>query len=218
MAIRSADGKGIRSLMVAYIFDTIVQRGAKAGVAPSIKKDSRTWFRKQAQTITTANPSRMIRSNQAKLTDKPMVGRMYLFQYDPKNKAKLPYYDRFPLIIPIASNRTNGFAANGGSFLGLNLHYLPPVLRARLMDALYKTATTKEIDETTRLKISYNILAQASQYRFFKPCIKRYLISNVRSKFFYIEPTEWEMALFLPLDRFVGSNKQRIYRDSRGRI
>mgnify|MGYP003341753173 CR=1 FL=1 len=82
----------------------------------------------------------------------------------------------------------------------------------------YDGITTKEIDETTRLKISYNILQQASRYRFFKPCIKRYLVSHVKSRFFYIEPTEWEMALFLPLDRFVGANKQRVYRDSRSRI
>ena len=204
--------------MVAYIFDTIVRRGSKAGYSPSVKRDSRSWFRQQAQKVTTANPTRLIRSDTARLTDKPLIGRMYLFQYDPKYKDKLPYYDRFPLVIPIGSNRTNGFASSGGSFIGLNLHYLPPVLRARLMDALYKVATTKEIDETTRLKISYNILTQASQYRFFKPCIKRYLLSQTRSKFFYIEPTEWEMALFLPLDRFVGSNNQRIYRDSRSRI
>ena len=204
--------------MVAYIFDTIVRRGAKVGFEPSVKKSSRDWFRNQARTVTSANPTRMIRSNGSRLTDKPLIGRMYLFQYDPKTKDKLPYYDRFPLVIPIGSSRTNGFAASGGSFLGLNLHYLPPVLRARLMDALYYTATTKEIDETTRLRISYNILMQASRYRFFKPCIKRYLTSHVKTKYFYIEPTEWEMALFLPLDRFVGSNKQRIYRDSRSRV
>ena len=111
-----------------------------------------------------------------------------------------------------------GFAASGGSFLGINLHYLPLPLRARLMDALYAAASTQELDETTRLKISYNILQQASKYRFFKPCIKRYLVSHVKSRFFYIEPTEWEMALFLPIDRFVGANKTRVYRDSRDRI
>jgi hypothetical protein len=160
----------------------------------------------------------MIRSDRTRLTDKPLLGRMYLFQYDPKGKKTLPYYDRFPLVFPIDSARTSGFAANGGSFLGINLHYLPLPLRARLMDALYDTITTKELDESTRLRISYNILQQASKYRFFKPCIKRYLISHVRSRFFYIEPTEWEMALFLPLDRFVGANMSRIHRDSRNRI
>lgn len=203
--------------MVAYTFDSILKRGAKSGITPSMKRDSRAWFRKQAQ-ATSASPSRMIGSDRTRLTSRPMIGSMYLFQYDPKGKRKLPYYDRYPLVIPIGSGRTTGFAGTGGSFLGLNLHYLPLPLRARLMDALYATANNQSLDENTRLKISYNILAQASKYRFFKPCIKRYLISHVRTKFFYIEPTEWDMALFLPFDRFVGSNKTRIYRDSRDRI
>jgi hypothetical protein len=203
--------------LVAYIFDRVLQKAARAGVSPSVKRESRDWFRNQAKSLT-VSPTRMIRSNRERLTDKPLIGRMYLFQYDPKNKATLPYYDRFPLVIPIGSGRTSGFASAGGSFLGINLHYLPLPLRARLMDALYDVSTTKDINEETRLRISYNILQQASKYRFFKPCIKRYLVSQVQTKFFYIEPTEWEMALFLPLDRFVGANKSRIYRDSRDRI
>jgi len=203
--------------MVAYIFDTILKRAARDTMALT-KRQSRAWFRSTASTMTSANPTRMIRSNSQRLTDKPMIGRMYLFNYDPKHKGKLPYYDRYPLVIPIGSGRTSGFANSGGSFIGLNLHYLPPGLRAKLMDALYSTATSKVIDENTRLKISYSILQQASRYRFFKPCLKRYLASHVRSKFFYIEPKEWEMTLFLPLDRFVGANKSRIYRDSRDRI
>jgi len=217
MGIRCAYGKGTRYLMVAYIFDRMLTKAASQGITPSTKRDARAWFRNQAKTLT-VSPTRMIRSNTQRLTDKPLLGRMYLFQYDPKGKKTLPYYDRFPLIFPIASTRTSGFAASGGSFLGINLHYLPLPLRARLMDALYAAASTQELDETTRLKISYNILQQASKYRFFKPCIKRYLISHVKSRFFYIEPTEWEMALFLPIDRFVGANKTRVYRDSRDRI
>jgi hypothetical protein len=204
--------------MPAYIFDSMLKKGMTAGVSPSIKRNSREWFRQQAKTMSTASPTRMIKSQASRLTDKPMLGRMYLFEYDPKGKKTLPYYDRFPLIFPIDSSRTNGFATNGASFLGINLHYLPLPLRAKLMDALYDSASTKELDENTRLRISYNILQQASRYRFFKPCIKRYLVSQVRSKFFYIEPSEWEMTLFLPLDRFVGANKSRIYADSRNRI
>ena len=203
--------------MVAYVFDRILQRGMQAGVTPSVKRESRQWFRNQARSVV-ATPSRMMLSNNTRLTTRPMVGRMYLFQYDPKGKKTLPYYDRFPLVFPLAANRTGGFAAQSGSFIGINLHYLPLPLRARLMDALYKTATTKELDETTRLRLSYQILQQATRYRFFKPCIKRYLVSHVKSRFFYIEPTEWDMALFLPFDRFVGAPKTRIYRDSRDRI
>ena len=203
--------------MVAYVFDSLLRRGSAAGIAPSMKRDSREWFRKQAK-ATSASPSRMLASDRSRLTTIPMIGRMYLFNYDPKGKNTLPYYDRYPLVIPIGSNRTSGFASSGGSFLGLNLHYLPLSLRARLMDALYSTVNNNRLDEKTKFNISYNILVQASKYRFFQPCIKRYLISHVRSKFFYIEPSEWDMALFLPFDRFVGSSKTRIYRDSRNRI
>ena len=200
--------------MVAYIFDSLIHKAESAGV----KRDSRAWFRKQAQAVN-ANPSLMLRSQANRLTNMPMIGRMYLFRYDPKTKNKLPYYDKYPLVIPIGSgNKTGGQASSGGSFLGLNLHYLPPVLRAKLMDALYNVASSKTFDEKTKLKISYDILNQASRYRFFKPCVKRYLISHVQSKFFYIEPTEWDMALFLPLDRFVGASRNVVYKDSRNRI
>ena len=203
--------------MVAYVFDRLLRRASNQGITPSVKRDSRAWFRTAARN-TTANPNRMIRSGAERLTTIPMIGRMYLFEYDPKGKNTLPYYDRYPLIFPIGSGRTGGQAASGGSFIGINVHYLPLPLRARLMDALYDTVTNDNMDETTRLRISYNVLNQASKYKFFRPCIKKYLISHVRTKFFYIEPSEWEMALFLPLDRFVGSNKNAIYRDSRNRI
>ena len=32
------------------------------------------------------------------IVDTPDIGRMYLFQYDPKWKSKLPWYDVWPLI------------------------------------------------------------------------------------------------------------------------
>ena len=203
--------------MVAYVFDSLLRRGSAAGIAPSMKRSSREWFRKQAK-ATSASPSSLLGSDRNRMTARPMVGSMYLFRYDPKGKKTLPYYDRYPLVIPIGSSKVSGLAAQGGSFLGLNLHYLPLPLRARLMDALYKTAESKTLDENTKLNISYEILSRASRFRFFQPCIKRYLMSHVQSRFFYIEPTEWDMALFLPFDRFVGSNKTRIYRDSRNRI
>lgn len=203
--------------MVAYVFDRLLRRASNQGITPSVKRDSRAWFRTAAQN-TTAQPNRMMRSNTERLTTTPLIGRMYLFNYDPKHKDTLPYYDRYPLIFPIGSSRTSGTASSGGAFMGINVHYLPLPLRARLMDALYDTVTNDKLDETTRLRISYGVLNQASKYKFFRPCIKKYLISHVRTKFFYIEPSEWEMALFLPLDRFVGSNINAIYRDSRNRI
>lgn len=204
--------------MVAYIFNSLLEKASSAGIDTTSKRVSREWFRNQAKAVN-ANPALMLRSQANRMTNIPMIGRMYLFNYDPKGKKTLPYYDRYPLVIPIGSGGKNtGQAANGGSFLGLNLHYLPLPLRAKLMDALYSVASSKTIDDKTKLNISYNILNQAARYRFFKPCIKRYLISHVQSRFFYIEPTEWDMALFLPLDRFAGASKTAVYKDSRNRI
>ena len=101
---------------------------------------------------------------------------MYMMEYVAKHRATLPYYDRLPLIFP--------YKKVPGGFMGLNMHYLPLPLRARLMDALYDTANNTKYDESTRLRISYQILEKAAKFREFRPCVKRYLTSQVSSKFF----------------------------------
>ena len=82
-------------------------------------------------------------------------------------KEELPYYDRFPLVFPFKRGFTRQRAIESGSFLGLNLHYLHPRLRARLMDALYTISLDKKFDEDTRIRLSYEILNKARKFRFF---------------------------------------------------
>ena len=135
---------------------------------------------------------------------------MYAFFYDPKTKAKLPYYDRFPLIFPI-KKLPDGF-------LGINMHYLPYQLRARLMDALYSITNNKKYNGSTKLKISYNILNSASKFKFFKPTVKRYLNEKVKSRFLFINPTEWDIAIFLPVERFSKASKEVVFNASRKMI
>ena len=135
---------------------------------------------------------------------------MYFFFYDPKTKAKLPYYDRFPLIFKVGQSR--------GSFDGINMHYLPYRLRARLMDALYETANNKRYDESTRLQLNYNVLRAATKYKEFKPTYKKYLSKNVRSRFIEINASEWDIALFLPVERFEKASKSKVWGESRRAI
>ena len=144
------------------------------------------------------------------LTGRTFSGRMYTFFYDPKTKKDLPYYDRFPLIFKIKNV--------SGGFLGINMHYLPPQLRARLMDALYPLVTNRKYDETTRLRLTYDVLNSAAKYRFFKPTIKKYLNNHVRSRFILINANQWDMALFLPTERFVKKNKNFVWKESRRAI
>ena len=102
--------------------------------------------------------------------------------------------------------------------MGLNLHYLPLQYRAKLMDALYDVASNSRYDETTKLNLSYKLLNSSSKFSYFKPCIKHYLTSQLRSKFLYIYPSEWDMALFMPLERFQGASKATVFKDSRRMI
>ena len=104
------------------------------------------------------------------------VGRMYMFQYDPKGKDTLPYYDIFPLIFVL--ERYND------GFLGMNLHYLPPIYRARLMDRLYAIERMDQVRESKKLRLSYGLLNSVAKYKYFRPTVKRYLNNHVRSRFF----------------------------------
>lgn len=196
--------------MAAYIFQSIASKGKAEGITPNSTATARTWYRNQAATLTSRNVNRNRMMNDKKnVTPKITagdIGSMYMFFYDPKHKATLPYYDIFPLIFPI------GFQEGG--FLGINLHYLPTYLRARLMDALYSTANNDKYDSTTKLKISYDILNGAAKFGPFSACLKKYLWDHVQSQFLYVEPPNWDTALMLPTERFQKATKSQVFGDS----
>lgn len=194
---------------MAIVFDELLARGVRAGEIPARSASARDWYRDQARK-TRVTPNKLIKSDVERLSGRVLVGRMYHFFYDPKHKGTLPYYDRFPLIFP--------FKKVKGGFLGINMHYLPLPLRAKLMDALYSLANNRRYDEATRLKLSYNILNSSSKYKYFKPCIKHYLLPHVKSRFLEVYSSEWDMALFLPTEKFVKSSKSAVWKDSRTKI
>jgi hypothetical protein len=190
---------------MASTFDQILAQGIRAGKIPARSSSARTWFRNRARGVETT-AQKIIQKERAKQRSSVEPGRMYLFSYDPKHKKTLPYYDRFPLIFMIDA------APNG--FLGINLHYLPFRQRAILMDALYSLVNNRKFDDTTKLKLSYDLLKNASKYKYFKPCFKRYLGSHVRSRFIEIAPAEWDVALFLPIQRFEKATTSQVWNQS----
>lgn len=167
---------------------------------------SRQWLFKKINEIK-VNRAQLLRSGSVADV---FIGQMFFFYYDPKTKAELPYYDRFPLVIPIEMY--------DDGFLGLNLHYLEPGLRVMLLDTLMGYANNKKLDKTTRLKVSYDLISSTSKLDIAAPCIKRYLYTHVQSRFVFIEPSEWDMAAFLPAEYFVKSTKQRVWTESRNSI
>ena len=186
------------------VFDGLLLRGIREGKIPAQSKLAREWFRTRASKVKINN--RELMGESTRLENKVELGNMYFFVYDPKHKKDLPYYDTFPLIFPIGE-------AQGG-FLGINFHYLPPMLRAKLMDALYTVSSDKNYDSKTKIILSYKILQQAAKFKYFKPCIKHYLTSHVKSSFIKINPVEWDIALFLPVADFQKASASKVYADS----
>ena len=197
------------------VFQRSLRRGAAEGYSRPNVVDARDWFREESMKVVgyQRNQQRLIRENRSSLVPvltRRSLGRMYMYFYDPKGKKELPYYDRFPLIFP--------FRMTQGGFYGLNMHYISPLLRARLMDAFYDLTNNNKYDETTKIKIRYNILEASARFKFFKPCVKQYLVKNVRSRFIEVDPKFWDIALFLPSERFVKAKKQTVFRESRKQI
>jgi len=193
--------------MAAHIFDDLLLKGIKSGQIPARTAEARKWYRQKAKSEGKGIKESSLMRDADRLTTKPYVGSMYMFLYDPKHKATLPYYDSFPLIFP--------FEVSKKSFKGINMHYLPLPYRAKLMDALYSITTDKKYDDITSLKLSYQVLKSAAKFRYFKPTVKMYLTNHTRSRLLYVHPTEWDIALFLPTERFVKANKTQVWGDSR---
>jgi hypothetical protein len=188
--------------MTYGVFQTILNAGIKAGTEEMSTNQARDWFRQKAATVK-VTPSSVISTATNKTTSiENIIGSMVLFSYDPKTKATLPFYDRYPLIF------ITGVLPDG--FTGINFHYLPLTYRAILMDGLYQIA----LDEPNPTKPTYELLRSYARLRYYKPCFKRYLNTYVRSNFAIIDKSDWDKALFLPLDRFKKAGRELVHIDS----
>jgi len=189
---------------MAQLFTDILEKGRQNFARPGFI-DSRDWFRETARSVSRINENKLINNNAELQRRIPMPGYMYMFVYDAKHKDTLPYFDRFPLVFP--------FSVQNDGFMGINMHYLPHLLRARLMDSLYNLATNNKFDEKTRLRMSYDLLNSVSRSKLVAPCVKKYLYSHLRTRFLLVPSNEWDIALFLPLERF-NVNKRTVFNDS----
>ncbi len=192
---------------MASVFDTIITKGVRSGQLPARTDAARKWYRETASGYNRISERAMLKQDTERLTSTIQPGNMYMYMYDPKFKDTLPFYDRFPLVFP--------FRVESDRFWGMNLHYLPPSYRAILMDSLYDLANNTRYDETTKLRLSFQTLNKAAKFRYFEPCVKQYLFSQLNSKFMYVYPSEWDIALFLPTERFTKASKTQVFANSR---
>jgi hypothetical protein len=195
--------------MAESFFTDLAAKAFRAGVTPRTDA-SRRWFQGEVSTLRGINRRKLLKDPALEPRNRARVGSMYMYFYNPKHEATLPYYDLFPLTIMVQPVP--------GGFHGLNLHYLPPALRARLFDSLVDLTNNKKYDESTRFKLTYDLLKSASKMRYFKPCYKHYLYSQIEGRVAMVEAPAWEMALFLPTEQFRKSTKTAVWKDSRQAI
>ena len=166
---------------------------------------STEWFRDKIAEFGTPGAMDLIRDG--KRDNNPFYGRLNMFFYDPKFKKPLPYYDTFPLVLPLEKYPDG--------FLGINLHYLPMNLRIRLLDRLVDYSNNTKFDESTRLAVDYSKLKNIN---LIKPTLKRYLKGRVKTQFRRIDADEFTVAALLPVARFKKASASEVYKDSSAMI
>ncbi|QOI69101.1 putative DNA end protector protein [Pelagibacter phage Mosig EXVC030M] len=167
------------------------------------KQKGANWYRNAVSLIADrTSPSELFASG--KLLGRPSAGRMSMFFYDPKTKARLPYYDTFPLVLPIEPAK--------GGFIGLNFHYLPYGARFAFLQQLQSYASNAKFDQSTKIQASYNSI---KNNKYTKASIKRYLYSHVRSNFLRVDVNEMALAAYLPVAQFQGATIGSVFAKSR---
>tara|TARA_B100000575_G_scaffold294348_1_gene309691 strand:+ start:4050 stop:4640 length:591 start_codon:yes stop_codon:yes gene_type:complete len=189
---------------MASLFDTLQANAFRAGIRTRTAQ-SRDWFQKNVTKLK-VNRQAILSDSRLDRTATNIRGNMYMYFYDPKHKATLPYYDRFPLTIMVDGAK--------GGFYGLNLHYLNYNTRAKFLDDLmaFGPATPNESSRLTKLR--YNLLSGVQKFKEFKPCFKHYLGEHVKSQFSKVPMTDWEIAIFLPVEQFKKKSKTAVWKES----
>ena len=152
-------------------------------------------------------PQDVFASDLGKFENTIETGQMYMFAYDAKHKETLPYFDKFPLSIIIEPlPRIAGFS-------GINLHYLPPMMRAEVLGKL-REVQEQYTDDKSKLRSSWNVVQNYSQYPVIKKAVKKYIAAGVTSRFYKVNPMNWRPAIFLPTQQFEGATAATVQRQT----
>jgi hypothetical protein len=138
-------------------------------------------------------------------TLKPKPGFLYTYGYAAKHHATLPYWDMFPLILCIDVTEDG--------WLGINMHYMPPRIRAAVFLEMLETLNKPGYDDRTKFKITWAKLKQLSQHKYIRHSVKRYLSSQLVTPLCKIDPRYWEPVIFMPYAQFVGASQKDVWKD-----
>lgn len=171
------------------IFSRFDRLAAEAGISRNTK-ESINWFKTYIRKIGKITNIEKVTEGLKKKRVVP--GDMVTYVYDAKFKKQLPFWDKFPLIILLEYTKDGWY--------GLNLHYLPPAARARILAELNHNrknlpAIASALSKDDRMKV----------------CLKRYLAGQAVTDMVSIPKTEWEIAIQLPFENFIGATNKKVW-------
>jgi hypothetical protein len=170
--------------------DSFRAQAHELGRTPVAKnqKKSISWFRARVQS-----------SIRSRKVARPIPGNMYVYAYDAKTKATLPYWDKFPCIICIGTHK--------GYMMGLNLHYIPPKERQKFLEKILRYATTKTVSNSTKLRIDWS---RVKNIRFSRHMVKLYILARVKGSLEEVKAQDWFNVIHMPIQQFVAKNGRNI--------
>lgn len=153
------------------------------------------WINKKASDLTAGHVQKVL-LNSNRGTSRAVIGNLYFFKYDPKLKATLTIYDKYPMAFPIK-------IYNDG-FLGVNMHYLPMGERKEFVKRVNEYRRTSDED---RVKANMELIAMLESskriYKMMPEAVHRYLLPHARSRFVRILPEEYDKAVQLRIDEWI---------------
>ncbi|QGZ14165.1 DNA end protector protein [Rhizobium phage RL2RES] len=198
---------------VAETFDDLIrqlERGMSATQINARSRDAIKYFqtKNRAKANDTGRPGiELLTKGQRGISDF-IPGTIMTYLYDAKNADTLEFWDRAPLIIFLDIQKN-------GNFLGLNLHYLPPNVRAKILALLMKTVTATKLRHDVRMRLTYDMCAKIAAYKPLQFCLKSYIPNRITSKLVRIQPQDWAHAIFFPSDRFQKKSNRYVWAQSR---
>lgn len=160
--------------------------------------------------LTSITPQKVMKSDIGEMVTNVIPGNMYLFMYDPKTADKLPFYDTLPVVVM--------FRKVQDGFYGLNLHYLPPMMRMRLLDRMMEVVNDEALGENTKMMVTWKLLSNVSRYPGANVAVKRYLYNQISSRIMRIYPKDWRKTIMLPIDNFEKASRNQVFNDTRSKM
>lgn len=163
------------------------------------------WFRTKLSQFQLQPGDKRLLKDKDRFARRIIPGHIYMYVYDPITEG-LPVFDRFPL--------TFVFNVTKDGWTGLNFHYLPVKFRVIMLDRMMSNLSNTKYDETTRIKLNWQLLSNVSKYPMAQPAVKRYLKSQVKSRVIQVPVDDAKIAIMLPVEHFSGASKQSVWAQS----